>query len=67
MWKSEVNTAVVGRVAPQSSETVMDIGAATMVAPGSVNAAWAVNTMHHWTSLDDGIAGRPSIVVEGSA
>jgi SAM-dependent methyltransferase len=115
MWKSEVNTEVVGRVAPQSSETVMDIGAgigagtmvaaksgctviaveptpymrrvlgvrrliervqdrvqivdgtaeATTVTPGSVNAAWAVNTMHHWTSLDDGIAELARVLAPG--
>ncbi len=106
MWKSEVNSAVVARVAPKPGETVMDIGAgigagtmvaaatgctviaveptsymrrvlglrrllakaqdrvqivdgtaeSTTVAAGSIDAAWAVNTMHHWTSLEDGIA-----------
>ena len=29
---------------------------ATTVADGSIDAAWAVNTMHHWSSLEDGIA-----------
>ncbi len=29
MWKSEVNTAVVARIAPKPGETVMDIGAGT--------------------------------------
>ena len=106
MWKSEVNTAVVARIAPKPGETVMDIGAgigagamvavktgctvvaveptaymrrvlgfrlllgrvqdrvqivdgaaeATTVDAGSVDAAWAVNTMHHWTNLEAGIA-----------
>ncbi len=115
MWKSDVNTAVVGRIGPQSGETVMDIGAgigagtmvaaasgctvmaieptnymrtilglrsrmargsgrvqivdgtaeATTVASGSVDAAWAVNTMHHWMSIDDGIAELARVLAPG--
>lgn len=106
MWSSEVNTAVVSRLAPKTGETLMDIGAgigaatmvaakadckimaveptpymrnvlsfrrlvtrtsdrvhivdgtaeATTVAAKSIDAAWAVNTMHHWASLDDGVS-----------
>lgn len=115
MWKSDVNSAVVARLAPQSGETVMDIGAgigagtmvaaasgctvvsveptpymrrvlgirrvlaraqdririvdgtaeATTVAPKSIDAAWAVNTMHHWTSLDAGIAELARVLAPG--
>ncbi len=115
MWKSEVNSAVVARIAPRSGETVMDIGAgigagtmvaaksgctvvaieptpymravlrircllaraqervrivdgsaeATTVAAGSIDAAWAVNTMHHWTSLEDGIAELARVLAPG--
>ena len=99
MWRSDVNEAVVARLAPSSGERVVDIGAGagagTMVAArrgahvvaveptgymrrvlhlrrleqrarsrievvdgaaeatgldaGSVDAVWAVNSMHHWT------------------
>ena len=115
MWASEVNEAVVARVAPQPGETAMDIGAgigagtipaakrgctvvaveptpymrrvltlrsalsrvqdnvrivdgtaeATTVSFGSIDAAWAVNTMHHWTSLDDGIAELVRVLAPG--
>lgn len=115
MWKSDVNSAVVARLAPQSGETVMDIGAgigagtmvaaasgctvvsveptpymrrvlgirrvlaraqdririvdgtaeATTVAAKSIDAAWAVNTMHHWTSLDAGIAELARVLAPG--
>ena len=115
MWKSDVNTAVVKRIDPQSNETVMDIGAGigagTMVAAKTgctvmaieptpymrrvlavrrlisraqdhvqivdgtaeattldaqtIDAAWAVNTMHHWTSLDDGIAELTRVLAPG--
>ncbi len=106
MWSSEVNEAVVARVAPRPGETAMDIGAgagagtmaalksgctvvaveptpymrrtltfrrligrvqdrlrivdgtaeATTVDAASIDAAWAVNTMHHWTNMSAGIA-----------
>ncbi len=106
MWHSEVNEAVVNRLAPRPGETVMDIGAgagagsmvaaktgcnvvaveptpymrkvlearratssarkritvvdgtaeATGVDAGSIDVAWAVNTMHHWGSIEAGIA-----------
>ncbi|HEY7627076.1 MAG TPA: class I SAM-dependent methyltransferase, partial [Ilumatobacteraceae bacterium] len=102
MWRSPVSRAVIGEVAPQTGECVVDVGAgmgpATMlaakmgasvvavdptpymrriialrrfgqrrraaisVADGSaesiptgdhsVDAAWTVNTMHHWTDMD---------------
>lgn len=115
MWKSEVNSAVVARLAPQSDETVMDIGAgigagsmvaaatgctvvsveptpymrrvlgirrlvaraqdrvrivdgtaeATTVDTGSIDAAWAVNTMHHWNSLEEGIAELSRVLAPG--
>ncbi len=115
MWKSEVNTAVVARIAPQPGETVMDIGAgigagtmvaarsgctvvaieptpymrrvlgirrlaaraqdrvqivdgtaeATTVAAGSIDAAWAVNTLHHWTNLEGGIAELAQVLAPG--
>lgn len=115
MWKSDVNSAVVARLAPQANETVMDIGAgigagtmvaaatgctvvsveptsymrrvlgvrrliaraqdqvrivdgtaeATTVDAGSIDAAWAVNTMHHWTSLEDGIAELARVLAPG--
>lgn len=115
MWSSEVNTAVVARIAPQSGEMVMDIGAgigagtmaaaktgcivaaieptpymrrvlsvrrlitrtqdrvrivdgtaeATTMSTGSIHAAWAVNTMHHWTDLDQGIAELVRVLAPG--
>ena len=115
MWKSDVNSAVVARIAPQAGETVMDVGAgigagtmaaaksgctvvsieptpymrrvlqlrclvarvgdqvrivdgtaeATTVAAGSIDAAWAVNTMHHWTSLEAGIAELARVLAPG--
>ncbi|MFT7474747.1 MAG: ubiquinone/menaquinone biosynthesis C-methylase UbiE [Verrucomicrobiales bacterium] len=115
MWSSEVNSAVVARIAPQAGETVMDIGAgigagtmvasksgctvvaieptpymrrvlgirrlvarvkdrvrivdgtaeATTVEATSIDAAWAVNTMHHWTNLDDGIAELARVLAHG--
>ena len=115
MWSSEVNSAVVKRLAPRSGETAMDIGAgigagtmvaaktgctvmaieptpymrrvlgarrfatrtqdrvkivdgtaeATTVAAGSIDAAWAVNTMHHWTSLEEGIAELARTIAPG--
>jgi ubiquinone/menaquinone biosynthesis C-methylase UbiE len=115
MWSSEVNDAVVARIAPASGETVMDIGAgigagtvvaakqgcavvaveptpymrrvlglrclvarvndrvriidgtaeATTVDSGSIDAAWAVNTMHHWTDLDAGIAELARVLTPG--
>lgn len=115
MWKSDVNSAVVARIAPRAGETVMDIGAgigagtmvaaksgstviaveptpymrrilnlrrlaarvvdrvqivdgtaeATTVQAGSINAAWAVNTMHHWKSLEDGVAELARVLAPG--
>lgn len=115
MWSSEVNTAVVTRLAPGPDETVMDIGAgigagtmvaaktaktvlaieptpymrrvlglrrlltrttnqvqivdgtaeATTITDRSVDAAWAVNTMHHWTSLSDGVAELARVLAPG--
>ena len=115
MWSSEVNSAVVARIAPRSEETVMDIGAgigagtmvavksgctvvaieptpymrrvlgirrlvarvkdrvrivdgtaeATTIDAGSIDAAWAVNPMHHWTNLDAGIAEMARVLAPG--
>ena len=106
MWKSEINTAVIGLVAPIEGEQCIDIGAgvgagavvaartgATVtaaeptpflrrvlvgrrwlqrhrsglkvvngtaeslpVADASADAIWAVNTMHHWVSPEQGVA-----------
>ena len=38
---------------------------ATTVAAGSIDAAWAVNTMHHWSSLEDGIAELARVLAPG--
>lgn len=115
MWHSEVNEAVVNRLAPLRGETAMDIGAgagagsmfaartgcnvvaveptpymrrvlsmrrlasgarkrikivdgaaeATGVAAASVDAAWAVNTMHHWTNVEAGIAELARVLAPG--
>lgn len=115
MWGSEINEAVVARLAPQPGETVMDVGAGagagTMVAVkfgahvvaveptsymrwvlwfrrhlqrvqdrvtivggsaestgvkgDSIDAAWAVNTMHHWTNLEAGIAELARVLASG--
>ncbi len=115
MWSSEVNEAIVSRVAPQPRETVMDIGAgagagtmaalkrgctvvaveptpymrrvlsfrrfvgrvqkrlrivdgtaeATNVDADSINAAWAVNTMHHWSNMSAGIAEVARVLAPG--
>ena len=115
MWRSEVNNAVVARIAPQVGETVMDVGAgagagtmvaaergctvvsieptpymrrvlrlrcllrrvgdrvrivdaaaeATTLEAGSIDAAWAVNTMHHWTDLEAGIAELVRVLAPG--
>jgi len=115
MWRSDVNTAVVERLAPRRGETAMDIGAGigagtmvaaktgctvmaieptpymrrilsarrlltgtkdqvqivdgtaevTTVASDAIDAAWAVNTMHHWTSLDNGIAEIARVLAPG--
>ena len=115
MWSSEVNEAVVTRLAPKAGETVMDIGAgagagtmvalksgctvvaveptpymrrtlglrrligrvgdrlrivdgsaeATTVEAGSIDAAWAVNTMHHWTNMSAGIAELARVLADG--
>lgn len=115
MWHSEVNAAVVGRLAPRRGETVMDIGAgagagtmlaaktgcsvvaveptpymrrvlqvrrlfqkarkririvdgtaeATGVEPASVNAAWAVNTMHHWSDIAGGVGELARVLAPG--
>ena len=115
MWSSEVNEAVVARLAPKAGETAMDIGAgagagtmvalksgctvvaveptpymrrtlnlrrllgrvrdrmrildgsaeATTVAAGSIDAAWAVNTMHHWTNMSAGIAELARVLADG--
>lgn len=115
MWSSEINEAVVGRLAPQPGETAMDIGAgagagtmqalkrgckvvaveptpymrhtlsfrrmigrvgdrlrivdgsaeATNVASGSIDAAWAVNTMHHWTNMSAGINELARVLADG--
>lgn len=113
LWRSEVNDAVVARIAPRPGERVVDIGAgmgaaavraaaagADVVAveptpfmrglmrlrtlpaglrsrvssrehhlelrvgaaerlpvdDGSVDAIWAVNTLHHWSDLERGVA-----------
>ena len=106
MWRSEINDAVVDRVAPQRGELVVDIGAgmgagtmraartgaqvlaveptpfmrraltarrlvsrrrgridvvdgaaeAIPAADRSVDAVWAVNTMHHWVDIERGVA-----------
>lgn len=106
MWKSEINSAVIGIVAPIEGEQCIDIGAgvgagaivatrtgATVtaveptpflrrvlagrrwlqrnrsnltavdgtaeslpVADASIDAIWAVNTMHHWVSPEQGVA-----------
>ena len=115
MWWSEVNDAVVTRLAPQPGETAMDIGAgagsgtmiaiksgatvvaveptpymrrvlwlrrlahraqsrltivngaaeATGVPDNSIDAAWAVNTMHHWTDLEAGITELVRVIAPG--
>ena len=115
LWTSEVNDAVVARIAPQRGETAMDIGAgigagtmpaaktgcsvvaieptpymrrilglrtrlfrvndrvrivdgtaeATTVSATSIDAAWAVNTMHHWTSLRDGVSELVRVLAPG--
>ncbi len=115
MWHSEVNEAVVSRLAPLAGETVMDIGAgagagtmvaaksgcsvvaveptpymrrvlglrrllnkarkrisimdgsaeATGVEAGSIDGAWAVNTMHHWTNMSAGIAELARVLAPG--
>lgn len=115
MWQSEINDAVVARLAPQPGETVMDIGAgagagamvaartgakvvavepmsymrgvlkfrrfvgrlhdrvtivdgaaeALGVGDGSIDAAMAANTMHHWTSLEAGIAEMARVLAPG--
>lgn len=106
MWRSDINTAVIGMVNAQAGEVVVDIGAgmgagamaaarsgATVIAveptpflrkvltgrrllqrsrshievvdgsaeqlpvdDSSVDAIWAVNTMHHWIDVEQGIA-----------
>jgi len=38
---------------------------ATTVAARSIDAAWAVNTMHHWTSLEAGIAELARVLTNG--
>lgn len=38
---------------------------ATTVAPSSVDAAWAVNTMHHWSNLGDGVAELARVLAPG--
>ena len=115
MWWSEVNEAVVARLAPRPGETAMDIGAgagsgtmiaiesgatvvaveptpymrrvlwlrrlahraqnrltivdgaaeATGVPDSSIDAAWAVNTMHHWTDLEAGITELVRVIAPG--
>ncbi len=115
MWSSEVNTAVVERLAPMAGETVMDIGAgigagtmvaakrgckvmaveptpymrrvlglrslvfgqrenveivdgtaeATTVRENSIDAAWAVNTMHHWSNLEAGVGELVRVLAPG--
>ena len=115
MWRSEINEAVITRLAPRAGERVMDIGAgagagtivavqsgasvvavepmgymrfvlelrrrfmpgrarlaivdgtaeATGVEGNSIHAAWAVNTMHHWSDLSSGIAEIARVLVPG--
>ncbi len=115
MWSSEINEAVVARVAPTTGERVDDIGAgagagtvvaarlganvvaveptgymrrvlglrrlgqrargrievvdgaaeSTGLSDGSVDAAWAVNSMHHWTNVDAAIAELSRILRPG--
>ncbi len=115
MWRSDMNEAVVARLAPTAGETVVDIGAGvgagTVVAAGrgadviaveptpymrrilgwrrlghrsrdriaivdgaaeatgleaaSVDGAWAVNTMHHWTDVASGTAELARILAPG--
>lgn len=38
---------------------------ATTVANGSIDAAWAVNTMHHWSNLSEGIAELARVLAPG--
>lgn len=106
MWRSDINTAVIGMVNAQAGEVVVDIGAgmgagamaaarsgATVIAveptpflrrvltsrrllqrsrshievvdgsaeqlpidDSSADAIWAVNTMHHWSDVERGVA-----------
>jgi len=115
MWRSEVNDAVVARLAPTSHETALDIGAgvgagtmaavksgarvvaveptpymrrvlqlrclvarvgdrvrivdgtaeATTLDADTIDAGWAVNTMHHWTNLDAGVAELARVIAPG--
>jgi SAM-dependent methyltransferase len=115
MWRSDVNEAVVARLAPAPGERVVDIGAGagagTVVAArrgahvvaveptgymrrvlglrrlaqrararidvvdgaaestgldaGSVDAVWAVNSMHHWTDPDAAIRELARILRPG--
>lgn len=115
MWTSEVNDAVVDRLAPQPGETVMDIGAgmgagsvvaarsgctviaveptpymrrilglraklkrlggririvngaaeATGADGQSIDAAFAVNTVHHWVDLEAGIRELARVLAPG--
>ncbi|MEZ5094377.1 class I SAM-dependent methyltransferase [Nocardioides sp.] len=124
LWRSEVNDAVVARIAPRRGERVVDIGAgmgagavaaavtgATVVAveptpfmrgllrsrltagrltgslpgrsrpgrielaagaaehlplaDGSVDAIWAVNTLHHWNDLERGVAEIGRVLAPG--
>lgn len=115
MWRSEINDAVVQRLAPKPGETLVDIGAgvgagtviaaaaganviaveptgymrrilawrsrasshrqrisivdgsaeAMGVPDGSVDGAWAVNTMHHWTDVDAAVVELARVLAPG--
>jgi SAM-dependent methyltransferase len=55
---------LLGRV--QDRVRVVDGTAeATTVERGSIDAAWAVNTMHHWTNLQAGIAELSGVLAPG--
>jgi ubiquinone/menaquinone biosynthesis C-methylase UbiE len=50
----------------QDRVTVVDGSAeSTGVKTGSIDAAWAVNTMHHWTNLEAGIAELARVLAPG--
>lgn len=115
MWRSEVNDAVVDRIAPAAGERVLDVGAGmgaavvraarsgaavTAVEPtpfmrrvlsarrlmqrrrgaidvidgaaerlgvadATIDAVWAVNTMHHWVDTERGVAEIARVLAPG--